>query len=481
MPLSATHSLRNAIVDAKSIPFEVLEKYDIPTVASVLKLYLLELPDSLVSSHVYEIIKTIYTTTAPNTTESTRVNVIQSTLGQLRLANIATLDAIITHFARLIELTSADETYVNSLATTIAPCILRPKQESSLSMTEKFNIRLVRDLFAHKDDIFGELKRASSLSQTKPESGRNRAVSTDESRRRENMEERQRALAAGTHQRPRAASPARLSLQGFASMHRRDRSTSAETRFPIATNTGQSVSSPLDRRHNRASLEVPGSPPKTQTAQSLAVPAPQSPPHLNGDTAPTMPRTAGTDDRYRDTNRDRSDTQSTANTAPIMSSSISQPGEFMSPSHYYSSSRDSDGMHPTSHTDAGAGARPPSIIDTSATTTNSAPSSASTTKLPSSAGTDVTSPEKRDSLKRTSLRGGYNRRTTGPLQRQSLIGKRDSIGSTGSSGPSAATNIVTGGDYVNSPVDAVAEGAFDGRSMASAKRGVELVDRPMDD
>lgn len=203
--------------------------------------------DSLVSSHVYEIVKTIYSTTASDVSEDTRVSVLQSTLGQLRLANIATLDAICTHFTRLIELTSADENYVAALATALAPCILRPRQESSLTMNERYSYRLVRDLFAHKDAIFGELKRASTLTHSASGAQRPRAISTDESNRRANMEERQRAIVA--QRSPRAASPG-PGARGSGS-HRRDRS---QTRFPVNT------ASPTETRKNRTSLEVPGNP-----------------------------------------------------------------------------------------------------------------------------------------------------------------------------------------------------------------------------
>jgi hypothetical protein len=44
VPLAQTHDLRAAINTGKTFPHEVLEKYDIPIVASALKLYLLELP-----------------------------------------------------------------------------------------------------------------------------------------------------------------------------------------------------------------------------------------------------------------------------------------------------------------------------------------------------------------------------------------------------------------------------------------------------
>ena len=166
----------------------------------------------------------------------------------MRLANIATLDAITTHFTRLIELTSADEEYIAALAHTLAPCILRPRQESSLTINERFSYRLIRDLFAHKDAIFGELKRASALTHSSSGAQRPRAISTDESNRRADFEARARTLAA--QRSPRATSPA-----PGPRTHRRDRSSGGPgTRFPINT-------SPTDRRTTgaRNSLEVPGS------------------------------------------------------------------------------------------------------------------------------------------------------------------------------------------------------------------------------
>ena len=254
MPLAATHHLRNVTNTGKGIPREVLERYEIPIVASALKLYLLELPDSLVSNQVYEIIKTIYSTPDSSTSSETRISVLQNTLGQLRLANIATLDALTTHFTRLIELTSAEEDYVSALATNLAPCILRPRTDTSLTLHEKHSYRLVRDLFAHKEAIFGELKRASALSHT-PSGGktaaaaRDRAISTDESNRRANMEARARAIAS----KSRAASPA---PHANGRSHRRDKSIDPPaTRFPIQTTSPTNADARRAVKHT--SLEVP--------------------------------------------------------------------------------------------------------------------------------------------------------------------------------------------------------------------------------
>ncbi|KAL8641658.1 MAG: hypothetical protein Q9228_001560 [Teloschistes exilis] len=266
VPLGATHHLRNSINTGKSIPREILERYEIPIVASALKLYLLELPDSLVSSQVYEIIKTIYSTPDSSTSPEARISVLQNTLGQLRLANIATLDAITTHFTRLIELTSAEEPFVSALAQNLAPCILRPRTENSLTMHERHSYRLLRDLLAHKEAIFGELKRnASSHAQNAiatqaATAGRDggstprlRAISTDESNRRANTEARNRAIAS----RSRATSPA-PHINGRSGGHRRDRSAGpAETRFPIHAISPPSSAADGHRRGGRTGLEVP--------------------------------------------------------------------------------------------------------------------------------------------------------------------------------------------------------------------------------
>lgn len=226
------------------------------------------------SSHVYEIIRSIYSNPGPETTDdSSRIGVLQQTLSQLRLTNIATLDACMNHFTRLIELTTADEEYIVALATTLAPCIIRPRVDTSLTMEEKHAYRLLRDLFAHKTAIFSELKRMSTLGHSASVTNSNnainaaltnaaprpRAISTDESNRRLYQEERQRALlekAGGS--RSRATSPA-PSPRGVGS-HRRDRSVG---RFPVQTSPTEKT----DRVRmsmgpilgvKRSSLEVPG-------------------------------------------------------------------------------------------------------------------------------------------------------------------------------------------------------------------------------
>ncbi|KAI5461089.1 hypothetical protein BGZ63DRAFT_356254 [Mariannaea sp. PMI_226] len=293
VPLAQTHRLRAKVNDGKLISPEVFEEFDIPTVASLLKVYLLELPDSLVSSHVYEIVRTIYSSTA-DSSDASRVAVLQQTLSQLRLTNIATLDACMNHFTRLIDLTSADDAYVTALAAALAPCILRPRSETSLTLEEKHAVRLVRDLFAHKDAIFTALKRMSTLNHSSSVTAtRPRAVSTNESNRKALMEERNRALLEKANaNRGRDKSPA-PSPRG----HRRDRSTGGpETRFPIQT----SPTSAADR--HRSSLGSLGGLAKRS---SLEVPAPDGTEPTNGTDVVKSPDSDGTAEKRESLGRTR--------------------------------------------------------------------------------------------------------------------------------------------------------------------------------
>lgn len=453
VPLGATHHLRGLLNTGKPVPPALLEKYEVPIIAAVLKLYLLELPDSLVSSHVYEIVKTIYTSTAQTASDSARVQVIQSTLGQLRLANIATLDAIVSHFARLIELTNADEAYVSQLAGVLAPCILRPKQETGLSMTEKYNVRLLRDLLAHKDSIFGELKRQSSLAHSSSGATRpNRAISTDESSRRENMIERQRAIAAATQaqasglqrsnsNRSRAPSPGpsnRVSLPE-ANGHKRDRSRGPETRFPISTG---GVTSPTEKRFmspnsrdSRLSLEVPLSPPQARQTQAMG-------------SSMSPPRQAGA-----------------RTSEPMAETVLKTNGSIHQPPPAEPSVDDQNSTRERSDTGSSLRSYTPLGIshadgDNSSTATTVSDSQSNRDSIQSARDS---APAKRDSLNRSgAARGQFQRKgTTGSLQRQSVISKRDSSSTTHEG-------------LVQSPVD------IQHAEPEPVSKGVQLEDKPMD-
>ncbi|CCX06831.1 hypothetical protein FPQ18DRAFT_352472 [Pyronema domesticum] len=252
VPLQATHQLRNAVNNGKAPSKEVLSEYEVPIVASLLKLYLLELPDSLVTSQKYEIIKTVYSTHGGEGSEDDRLTIIQNTLGTLPLTNIATLDALTTHFTRFIDTNSAPEAFIHQLAQSLTHCILRPKTESSLTLNERHSYRLIRDLFQYKEAIFGALKRASSKGKGRPRG--DSFLETDESERRIHEMQRKRDLIEKSKARSREPSPNPMS-RGSAGSGGGARGM----RFPVVTSANNSPrNSQIRNSTDSMTLEVPG-------------------------------------------------------------------------------------------------------------------------------------------------------------------------------------------------------------------------------
>jgi hypothetical protein len=167
VPLKSTHKLRKEINTGKSFQKQLLQSYEAPIVASVLKLYLVELPESLVPSSLYDIVKTIYSQHGNDEDPRQRISALQNTLAQLRISNIATLDAITTHLTRLISITNADGEYVSQLSQELSYCVLRPRVQSALTIGDRHAYLLVRDLLTHREQIFKELKRNNSNSSSR--------------------------------------------------------------------------------------------------------------------------------------------------------------------------------------------------------------------------------------------------------------------------------------------------------------------------
>lgn len=158
VPLKTSHELRREINTSNQFDRSILTAYEPPVVASVLKMYLLELPDSLIPSRYYEVLKAIYAQSRSDSPEARRT-AVQKTLGQLRVNNIATLDALTAHLNRLLTIAKAKEEDIERIAKEVGRCILRPKSESPLTFSDSFSTQLVRDLLVDRDRLFKELKQ----------------------------------------------------------------------------------------------------------------------------------------------------------------------------------------------------------------------------------------------------------------------------------------------------------------------------------
>lgn len=176
VPLIQVHELRNLLNDPKlKITNDILGKYQPEVLASVLRLYLLELPNSLVPNEKYYLIKSLYEQYGNDETLKERVVGLENLLVDLPRPNIATLSYLCAHLSNFISIIALnddkekkDSTLTKSeffkvrVCQKFATAILRPKAQYAISLSDQHSYRLIFDLLTHKDEIFKELKKRNT-------------------------------------------------------------------------------------------------------------------------------------------------------------------------------------------------------------------------------------------------------------------------------------------------------------------------------
>ena len=172
--LSNVHKLRSQLNDLSdpSKISEILVQTNPVVITNVLKLYLLELPDSLIPHSFYDVIKLLYIKYHEESQKATRINGLQNVLSELPKCNIATLDALLTHLKRLIQIIGskdkeASKSLQSALCLEFGKLILRPKisahsELSKSSFNDKHPVATIQDLLKNKETIFNELRRNST-------------------------------------------------------------------------------------------------------------------------------------------------------------------------------------------------------------------------------------------------------------------------------------------------------------------------------
>lgn len=183
--LSLTHQLRNTLNKTQFKEDDEILKlfkegsYDPSTIASVLKIFLLELPEPLITIELSEILAVLYNDyplgSEDDTSNEKRITGLFTTLASLPKPHIATLDAISTHFCRLIKILkmagNGDATeekvnevnefvnnFINEVSKEFANCILHAQKFED----NELGYKIFYDLLTHKKRIFKELKRQNS-------------------------------------------------------------------------------------------------------------------------------------------------------------------------------------------------------------------------------------------------------------------------------------------------------------------------------
>ncbi|KAF7726518.1 hypothetical protein EC973_008649 [Apophysomyces ossiformis] len=160
LPLSRVHAARQDInVPNQRLTVDMLKQHEVGLLVATLRLYLLELPESIMTDEFYDAAQALYSNKEQD--ESLRLLPLSNLIATLPGAHFATLHTLLSHIYRFVhdfaengESLSDDE--VHAIAQSLGPVILRARVESLMTLTSKVPIRLAHDLITHFKNIFSE-------------------------------------------------------------------------------------------------------------------------------------------------------------------------------------------------------------------------------------------------------------------------------------------------------------------------------------
>ena len=156
-PLSAQHHLRSALNDPNTLDPALVDKFDLPVVASVTKLWLLELDIPIILFSHYDEYRSLYPKRVGAEVVDVPAKAIADHVSRLPPVHLEVLRVLMQHFTKLIHQTKTDESddvFLQKLALSLARCVLRPKVETPISLDDRFPSLLFVDLVKNFDVIF---------------------------------------------------------------------------------------------------------------------------------------------------------------------------------------------------------------------------------------------------------------------------------------------------------------------------------------
>ncbi|KAI9264372.1 hypothetical protein BDA99DRAFT_509188 [Phascolomyces articulosus] len=133
-----------------------LERYDVMVLASLIRLYLMELPECLLTFELYDPIKLLYAN--QHLGDVSRLSSISKLLTTLPPSNFYTLKELLEHFHRLLAKSDNDESdreeILHELSSRFCHVLIRPQVERTLNSHDRHPYRLIRDLISNVDTVF---------------------------------------------------------------------------------------------------------------------------------------------------------------------------------------------------------------------------------------------------------------------------------------------------------------------------------------
>ncbi|ORX61931.1 hypothetical protein DM01DRAFT_1403664 [Hesseltinella vesiculosa] len=158
-PLRTIHKVRNELNGFTQIPITMhtLNNYDVSILSSVLWLYLLELPEPLTTSELYDTVKLLYAGSTHHDVVNTHLSSVGNLMATLPAANYELIKALLYHFQKFLASINDDKLRARtqqSLIHRFAPVFARSDASSNQHRHDRHPVRFLKDLLNHADAIF---------------------------------------------------------------------------------------------------------------------------------------------------------------------------------------------------------------------------------------------------------------------------------------------------------------------------------------
>ncbi|KAI8844530.1 hypothetical protein BJ741DRAFT_588674 [Chytriomyces cf. hyalinus JEL632] len=142
-----------------SLHFSRVQRESPVVVAGVLKLFLLELPASLITNELYDTLKMVYTASGPDSAvvpedEEIRLKTVSNLLTTLPVSHYETLTLVAGLLHKVISSIPPSPSKLNQLVHTITPCLLRPSTETRETFQDTHPHKFTADVLAHFTTLF---------------------------------------------------------------------------------------------------------------------------------------------------------------------------------------------------------------------------------------------------------------------------------------------------------------------------------------
>jgi hypothetical protein len=165
MELTTIHALRGDINHYEKIHMRQLRKYSLPVIIGCLRLFLLELPECIMTYSMYDAFKGVYDNPATaDQSKEERIASLRTLISGLPTVHFHTLQAIMSHVHTLVDDLSVDDPYVGELTQSLSAAFIRPVSYKQHNVKDTHAQRVLVDMVHAYPIVFAPMHRLSDVS-----------------------------------------------------------------------------------------------------------------------------------------------------------------------------------------------------------------------------------------------------------------------------------------------------------------------------